>query len=227
MDELSKLEKKILEQFKELPEEEQKVVLKQMGHKKLAPKSYDFKLPKDKRYRIALVSDSHYGNKNHNYKFEAKLFRYFKRAKPDIVIDAGDLLDGHNMHYGQFWEQNHTTFMGQKEDFLANRPDIGVTQYFVSGNHMYNGFDKKIGFNSGKNIASSRDDLKWLADIEADIVIGKDFRIKVMHPSDGTAYALSYKPQKKIEAMGKDAPDMLILGHYHKAAYFNFRGTHC
>jgi hypothetical protein len=38
-----------------------------------------------------------------------------------------------------------------------------------------------------------------------------------MHPGGGTGYALSYRPQKIIEAMeGGEKPAVLLLGHYHK-----------
>lgn len=219
------LDQKILKRLQEISPKEKKSILKQLGHNKLAPKEYDFDFG-ETHVKIGVISDSHYGNKHHDYFLEAKIFKEFKNKKVDFVIDAGDLLDGHDMHYGQFWEQSDVTFEGQKKDFLQHRPYIkGVKQYFVSGNHMYNGFDKKLGFNSGKNIADCRDDLEWLADAEADIKITSKYRIKVIHPNDGmNAYAISYKIQKKYEAMGKDAPDLLIVGHYHKAGFFPYLG---
>jgi hypothetical protein len=40
------------------------------------------------------------------------------------------------------------------------------------------------------------------------------------HPGGGSAYALSYKPQKIIESLeGGTKPDVLCIGHYHKAEF--------
>jgi len=225
---MSKLDKIILSEFHRFSECDQKGILNQLGHTKSAPKVYDFTNDKEHRKRIGVISDSHYGEKNHDYRFEKYAFDKFKKSKVDFVIDAGDLLDGVNMFYGQFWEQSASTYEGQLNDFLENRPHLaGVVQYFISGNHMVNGLDKKIGFSSGKDLAGHRDDMIWLADIEADIQLTDKFRIKVMHPTNGSSYSLSYYPQKKIEAMSRESiPQMLIMGHYHKSAYFYFRDVH-
>jgi hypothetical protein len=58
--------------------------------------------------------------------------------------------------------------------------------------------------------------------MQADIVLknansGASCILRVMHPGGGTGYALSYRPQKIIEAMeGGEKPAVLLLGHYHK-----------
>jgi hypothetical protein len=47
---------------------------------------------------------------------------------------------------------------------------------------------------------------------------GSQLKIRLVHPGGGTAYAISYRLQKFIEAIpGGDKPDLLCLGHYHKA----------
>ena len=52
--------------------------------------------------------------------------------------------------------------------------------------------------------------------------------LELRHPWDGTAYALSYKIQKMIEAMEADSkPNILAVGHYHKAEYLFYRNVHC
>ena len=222
---MNKLDSKIVEQLEKLSDSEKKSILKQLGHQKLTAKEYKFDLGQ-KHIKVGILSDSHYGNKNHDYFLESKLFKVFRRESVDFVWDIGDMLDGHDMHYGQFWEQSDSTYDGQLKDFIENRPYIqGKKQYLLSGNHMYNGFDKKIGFNSGKNLAEQRDDLEWLADQEADIILTPKFKVKILHPGDGiTAYALSYKLQKKYEGLGKNAPEMFIVGHYHKSGLFQYMG---
>ena len=44
---------------------------------------------------------------------------------------------------------------------------------------------------------------------------------------NGSAYAISYKPQKMIEAMEADSkPNILAIGHYHKLEYLFYRNIH-
>lgn len=51
--------------------------------------------------------------------------------------------------------------------------------------------------------------------------------LELRHPWDGTAYALSYKIQKMIEAMESNSkPNILAVGHYHKAEYMFYRNVH-
>ena len=44
--------------------------------------------------------------------------------------------------------------------------------------------------------------------------------MQLIHPGGGSSYALSYRPQKIVESLeGGTKPDMLAIGHYHKADY--------
>jgi hypothetical protein len=48
-----------------------------------------------------------------------------------------------------------------------------------------------------------------------------------MHPGGGSAYALSYAPQKIVEGFdGGAKPAVLLIGHYHKASYQMTRNVH-
>ena len=52
--------------------------------------------------------------------------------------------------------------------------------------------------------------------------------LELRHPGGGSAYALSYKPQKIIESMsGGEKPNILLLGHFHKGRVFVLRNVHC
>jgi hypothetical protein len=68
--------------------------------------------------------------------------------------------------------------------------------------------------------------------MEADIVLpakngtGKTV-VRVLHPGGGSSYAISYSVQKIIESyQGGEKPDVLLIGHYHKADYVFCRGVH-
>jgi hypothetical protein len=51
--------------------------------------------------------------------------------------------------------------------------------------------------------------------------------MRVMHGGGGTAYALSYKPQKIVESFqGGEKPNILLIGHYHKFSHDYIRDVH-
>jgi len=55
----------------------------------------------------------------------------------------------------------------------------------------------------------------------------KDITLRLMHPGKGTAYALSYQPQKWAESIsGGDKPSIAALGHYHKIEQLFYRNIH-
>ena len=61
----------------------------------------------------------------------------------------------------------------------------------------------------------------------ADVRITPNCILRLQHPWDGTAYALSYKIQKMIDAMEADTkPNILAVGHYHKLDYMFYRNIH-
>ncbi len=51
--------------------------------------------------------------------------------------------------------------------------------------------------------------------------------LALIHPSGGTAYALSYKPQKWAESLsGGKKPDIAGIGHFHKIEQLFYRNIH-
>jgi hypothetical protein len=58
-------------------------------------------------------------------------------------------------------------------------------------------------------------------------VSGQSSMLLLMHPGGGSAYAISYAPQKIVEGFdGGDKPAVLLVGHYHKASYQMTRNVH-
>ena len=69
--------------------------------------------------------------------------------------------------------------------------------------------------------------MKYLGQLSAVIDLTPNCTLELRHPIDGTAYALSYKLQKMVEAMsGGEKPNILACGHYHKSEYFFYRNVH-
>ena len=80
----------------------------------------------------------------------------------------------------------------------------------------------------GRAIADKRPDMVYLGRDCAVVNLTDKCTLELRHPWDGTAYALSYKPQKIIEAMEADSkPNILAIGHYHKVEYLFYRNVHC
>jgi len=84
----------------------------------------------------------------------------------------------------------------------------------------------KNGIDIGKSIALKREDMIYLGNQKASVMIN-NCRIDLFHPMDGSAYAKSYSGQKTIENMrGGDKPNAMFVGHHHKMVYFVDRNVH-
>lgn len=100
---------------------------------------------------------------------------------------------------------------------------------FVTGNHD-SSFKKLIGMVVGEELAQVRPDWKFVGQDVADIILRTEqkqqFAVRLFHPGGGiNQYALSYRPQRIIESIpGGQKPDLIAIGHFHKAFYIpNYR----
>lgn len=97
---------------------------------------------------------------------------------------------------------------------------------FFTGNSW---FEKKnnAGVVVGKELEKMVKNYHHLGQSEANVALRKNITMKLIHPGDGTAYAISYKPQKRMEAFtGGEKPEIMLEGHYHKALYMFYRNIH-
>ena len=106
----------------------------------------------------------------------------------------------------------------------------GITTHFITGNHDHS-FWKRAGINVGRWIDSQRPDMNFLGEDAATVhfkMNGGVVKVRLAHPGKGTAYALSYQPQKYIEALsGGQKPHLIFMGHYHKAELLpNYRNVY-
>ena len=144
------------------------------------------------------------------------------------VYHTGDIDEGEEMRIGHKYECYTQGGDDHKNEIVKNYPKIdGITTHFITGNHDASIY-KKCGMDIGKAIAAERPDMHYLGRDCARIEITPHCVLELRHPWDGTAYALSYKPQKMIEAMEADSkPNILAIGHYHKLEYLFYRNIHC
>jgi hypothetical protein len=131
------------------------------------------------------------------------------------------------MHPGHEYEVHKHGADEQEQyiiDVYPNRP--GIITKFVSGNHDHSHI-KAGGHDIGKPIAAARQDMIYLGLSNAKVKLTPNCILELNHPLDGAAYALSYAPQKTIDAMqGGDKPNILLNGHHHKSFYMIYRNIH-
>lgn len=174
---------------------------------------------KDCHFRFAVIGDTHIGSLYFN---AAAMQAFYDYAAEQGVADfyhAGDASDGHKVYKGQEFELRDLGLEAQLARLKSDAPRIGRTR-FITGNHDAS-FKSLAGVPVGKMIHQARSDWEFLGEEQARIEIDTPhgpFKIMLLHPGGGSAYALSYRPQKIVESLeGGSKPDLLVVGHYHKA----------
>lgn len=181
----------------------------------------------EKTIRFALMGDTQIGSKYTQLTHLHHFYDLCEREGVDAVYHTGDITDGLKMRVGHEYELYEISADEMRDDVIKNYPKRdGIKTYFITGNHDASIY-KQVGYDVGKAIAQERPDLVYLGRDCAVINLTPNCTLELRHPWDGTAYALSYKIQKMIEAMESDSkPNILAVGHYHKAEYLFYRNVH-
>ena len=177
--------------------------------------------------RFGIMGDTQFGSK---YAQISYLHDYYDMCVNEGITDiyhTGDITDGLKMRPGHEYELYEISADEMRDDVVKNYPKReSITTHFITGNHDASIY-KHVGYDIGQAIAGAREDLKYLGRDCATIHLTPNCTLELRHPWDGTAYALSYKMQKMIEAMESDSkPNILAVGHYHKAEYLFYRNVH-
>jgi predicted phosphodiesterase len=181
--------------------------------------------------RFGVISDTHYGSSTERPDLALKAYKIMHREGIRVVYHAGDFVEGH-LRPGHEFELKIVGADAQRKHAIKVHPKVkGMRTLFILGNHDFS-FVKRTGYNIGPDLAAERDDLEFIGGTSPDatglmnpcvsdqeiVVGGVPIRMRLEHPSDGTAYAISYKSQKAVEALaGGRKPHILVLGHYHKS----------
>lgn len=181
----------------------------------------------DEVIRFGIVSDTHLGSLYERLDELHTLYAICRKEGVKIVLHSGDLVDGNGRLYRNQLNEIHTYGAQRQVEYLTkNYPKVkGITTYFITGNHDLSYYNDN-GIDVGHLIQQARPDMEYLGQYEATIHLGKA-RIRLVHPSGGCAYALSYKGQKFAEQIPPgQKPDILIFGHWHTSFYFWYRNIH-
>ncbi len=179
---------------------------------------------KDNSLVFGVIGDTHYGSLYEAKDECAALYERFRAEGISDVFHSGDVIDGHNVYKGQEFEIHAHGWAAQRDWFAKTAPKVtGITTHFITGNHDAS-MKKAAGIDAGAELADRRKDWNFLGEDYAAIVFktpnGRKMKIGMIHPTGGSAYALSYRPQKIVEQIeGGSKPDLLLIGHYHKAEF--------
>lgn len=201
---------------------------KHVAVQNLEPNKYNTNWNGNKIIRFGLMGDTQLGSKYAQISHLIKFYDICKDLGITDIYHTGDITDGLKMRPGHEYELYCTSADELKEDVVKHYPKVkGITTHFITGNHDASLY-KHVGYDIGMAIANERPDLKYLGRDCAVVYLTPNCTLELRHPWDGTAYAISYKPQKMIEAMESDSkPNILGIGHYHKAEYIFYRNVHC
>ncbi|MDD4138435.1 MAG: metallophosphoesterase family protein [Methanoregula sp.] len=177
---------------------------------------------------FGLISDTHINSKYTQLTYLQKFYEICSRRGVKDIYHVGDIDEGEQMRTGHQYECYTQGADDHISEIVANCPCFnGIATHFITGNHDSSIY-KRCGVDIGEIIAMKRKDMKYLGRDCARIEITPNCILELRHPWDGTAYALSYKPQKMIDGMEADSkPNILAIGHYHKLEYLFYRNVHC
>lgn len=198
---------------------------------------------KNKTFRFGFVADNHINNQHERLDVLNAIYDRFEEEGINEVYNGGNWIDG-EFHFNKFevLVKGCTNQIKRCVDVYPQRK--GIKTFFIAGDDHEGWYQQREGIKIGEYLElmakkAGRNDIVYIGYVEADIELktekGKSI-IRLMHGGGGTAYALSYTPQKIVESFtGGEKPNILLIGHYHKAdflpAYRNVQvfqgGTTC
>ena len=180
----------------------------------------------DKIIRFGLMGDTQINSKYTQLTHLHKFYDICQQEGIDTVYHTGDMDEGEDMRQGHKYECYNQGADDHIDEIVRVYPQRkGITTHFITGNHDASIF-KRVGYDIGPVIASRRSDMKYLGRDEATVMLTPNCSLQLIHPADGTAYAISYKIQKMIDAIqGGEKPNIMAVGHYHKAEIIPYRNV--
>jgi hypothetical protein len=200
--------------------------------------------------RFGVVSDTHCENLFHCHDELEGVYDFFAREGITTVLHAGDLSDGpanrgFRGHANEVREDCHTARQCARHIVETYPRRDGMCTLFIESGKSHAGWAYAAdGFDMGGSVSNGfgctkvgprgdvaewvdgREDMEFLGYDERTILMGPESRTRVClhHPDGGSAYAVSYQPQKWAESIeGGSKPHVGILGHYHKCLYIRPR----
>lgn len=181
----------------------------------------------DNTFVFGVSSDQHLGSKYERLDVLNDLYDWFHQRQVDCVFNSGNWIDGDDTK-----TQHDVAVHGlepQIDYLVANYPRRdGINTYAVWGEDHEGWYARREAIDVGRFVQrrmqdAGRTDWVDLGFMEAAVTLKNTNTgatappLLVMHPGGGTAYALSYRPQKLVESLqGGEKPSVILIGHYHK-----------
>jgi len=182
-------------------------------------------------HKFILYGDTHWGHVQSDLKLHDHMCNTVVKENVDFVAHAGDIADGwYQSRPASIFEQNAIGFDQQMSLSVEQLKNIEAPLYFITGNHTYNTFVRGAGVEFGPiledKLTKIGKEAHYLGNAEGNIFLNNTL-LRLLHPDGGSSYAISYKSQKIAEALesGKK-PNILAIGHFHKAEYIFYRNIH-
>lgn len=179
----------------------------------------------DNTFLFGACGDQHVGSKHYREDVCADLYARYADAEVQAVFNTGNWIDG-EAHFNRHDLVAHG--IDEQARLLAEvYPDAGLDTYAIWGADHEGWYANREGIDVGSYVegvmrGAGRTDWHNLGFMEAHVDLvnantGKVAKLAVVHPGGGSAYAMSYRPQKIIESYeGGEKPSVVLFGHYHK-----------
>lgn len=187
-----------------------------------------------KPIRFGVVSDEHLCSRYERLDVLNGVFDVFEKEGVKTVYSCGNYIDGE----ARFNKNDlHVHGMGNQFRYLMKEypKRDGITTNFISGDDHEGWYVQREGVDLGRMFASytdqfDRPDMVHLGYMEHDVIVPCDKgsgRIRMVHPGGGSAFCISYTAQRLAESLtGGEKPNIMLMGHYHKAEYLYYRNIH-
>ena len=175
---------------------------------------------------ICVVSDTHFGNIHQQLHLLNQIYQEAYNRGIDTVLHCGDLVDGNYTNRPEQPRQQFLHGFDEQAGYVVDMyPKVaGITTKYILGSHDETHY-KNGQATINEWVSRCRKDMIYLGQDSASIDIN-GVRIFMDHPGGGSAQAVSYKPQKRIEILESDfKPKILLIGHYHKSYSFVYRNV--
>jgi predicted phosphodiesterase len=179
------------------------------------------------RFKAIVMTDTHIGSAYDNTSFIESAFKIGKRDKVDMLIHAGDLLDGDGMDKkGYVYDLRTIGYDNQRIEAEKIFSLWDKPAYFISGNHDLHAY-KSSGIDVVKTFCDNGKNRVYLGQGKGELRI-KNIIAEIFHGEDsGSGYIYSYRIQQITRGItGGHKPNILITGHDHKALYVYTRMIH-
>lgn len=187
-------------------------------------------------WRFAALGDTHLCSKWERLDALEAFYDEARSVGVHHFFHAGNWVDGDLYRINR--NDIHTFgFEGQIKYFLEHYPQRkGVQTFLIDGDDHEGWWMKDAGILPGERMVQTaedmgRTDLHYLGYMEADVSVnlhGRPVMVRVMHGGGGSAKSISLAGQNIVDSWTmSELPDILLVGHYHKAHYLpNYRGVH-